>query len=101
MSEHLGNPTPEQVAADLTNVVGRFVRRLRGVSPGSGLSPTQRSVLARLDREGPASGIPARVIGSHCRVRAGPSSAGVTVNALPGAGDCRPGACHLLWESCE
>ncbi|MEU8957765.1 MarR family transcriptional regulator [Streptomyces sp. NPDC048518] len=55
MSEHLGDPTPEQVAADLTNVVGRFVRRLRGASPGSGLSPTQRSVLSRLDREGPAT----------------------------------------------
>ncbi|MFD4630904.1 MarR family winged helix-turn-helix transcriptional regulator [Streptomyces sp. NPDC058284] len=55
MSGHLDDPTPEQVAADLTNVVGRFVRRLRGASPGSGLSPSQRSVLSRIDREGPVT----------------------------------------------
>ncbi|MEU6123359.1 MarR family transcriptional regulator [Streptomyces sp. NPDC047123] len=55
MSGPPDEPTPEQVAADLTSVVGRLVRRLRGASPGSGLSPSQRSVLAQLDREGPAT----------------------------------------------
>ncbi|MFF1380423.1 MarR family winged helix-turn-helix transcriptional regulator [Streptomyces sp. NPDC058308] len=55
MSGHRDDPTPQDIAADLTNVVGRLVRRLRGASPGSGLSPSQRSVLSRLDREGPAT----------------------------------------------
>lgn len=48
-------PSPEQVAADLTAVVGRFVRRLRTASPAAGLSASQRAVLALLDREGPAT----------------------------------------------
>ncbi|MEU6994687.1 MarR family transcriptional regulator [Streptomyces sp. NPDC046465] len=52
MSGHPDEPMPEQVAADLTNVVGRLVRRLRAASPMSGLSPSQRSVLARLDGGG-------------------------------------------------
>ncbi|WP_055697256.1 MarR family winged helix-turn-helix transcriptional regulator [Streptomyces silaceus] len=55
MSGHPGEPTPEQVSADLANVVGRFVRRLRGAAPDTGLSPSQRSVLAHLSREGPAT----------------------------------------------
>ncbi|MEU6678566.1 MarR family transcriptional regulator [Streptomyces sp. NPDC046925] len=50
-----GDAAPEQIAADLSNVVRRLVRRLRGVTPATGLSPTQRSVLARLDRGGPAT----------------------------------------------
>ncbi|QES39818.1 MarR family transcriptional regulator [Streptomyces venezuelae] len=55
MSGPPGEPTPEQVAADLTHVVGRLVRKLRGASPMNGLSPSQRSVLARLDRGGPTT----------------------------------------------
>ncbi|MFE0172083.1 MarR family winged helix-turn-helix transcriptional regulator [Streptomyces sp. NPDC059002] len=55
MSALSGDPTPEQVAADLTGVVRRLVRRLRGAAPVTGLSPSQRSVLARLDGEGPAT----------------------------------------------
>ncbi|MFI5753651.1 MarR family winged helix-turn-helix transcriptional regulator [Streptomyces sp. NPDC051569] len=48
-------PTAEQVAAELTAVVGRLMRRLRTASPESRLTPSQRSVLARLDVEGPAT----------------------------------------------
>ncbi|MEU7581263.1 MarR family transcriptional regulator [Streptomyces sp. NPDC041068] len=55
MSEHSGEPLPEQVATDLANVVGRLARRLRGASPAGGLTPSQRSVLSRLDRGGPAT----------------------------------------------
>ncbi|MEU6819158.1 MarR family transcriptional regulator [Streptomyces atriruber] len=55
MSGPVDEPTPEQVAADLTHVVGRLVRKLRGASPMNGLSPSQRSVLARLDRGGPST----------------------------------------------
>ncbi|MEV0523577.1 MarR family transcriptional regulator [Streptomyces sp. NPDC050439] len=55
MTEKPGDPTPEQLAADLTAVLGRVVRRLRTASPGAGLSASQRTVLALLDREGPAT----------------------------------------------
>ncbi|MFE6164106.1 MarR family winged helix-turn-helix transcriptional regulator [Streptomyces sp. NPDC056486] len=56
MSAHPSDDSaPEQIAADLSNVVRRLVRRLRGVTPETGLSPTQRSVLARLDHAGPAT----------------------------------------------
>ncbi|MGW7068959.1 MarR family winged helix-turn-helix transcriptional regulator [Streptomyces sp. NPDC054855] len=55
MTEKPGDPTPEQLAADLSGAVRRLVRRFRGVSPRTGLSPSQRSVLARLDGEGPAT----------------------------------------------
>ncbi|MFE4368903.1 MarR family winged helix-turn-helix transcriptional regulator [Streptomyces sp. NPDC056835] len=54
-SERPGDPTPEQVAADLTAVVGRLMRRLRTTSPDTGLTPSQRSVLALLDGEGPST----------------------------------------------
>ncbi|MFJ9037135.1 MarR family winged helix-turn-helix transcriptional regulator [Streptomyces sp. NPDC102406] len=50
-----GEPSTEQVAADLATVVGRLSRRLRSASPDSLLTPTQRTVLARLDTEGPAT----------------------------------------------
>ncbi|MGW1892696.1 MarR family winged helix-turn-helix transcriptional regulator [Streptomyces sp. NPDC002004] len=46
---------PEQVAADLADVVGRLVRRLRTAAPDSRLTPSQRVVLARLEGEGPAT----------------------------------------------
>ncbi|MGW7084306.1 MarR family winged helix-turn-helix transcriptional regulator [Streptomyces sp. NPDC054871] len=55
MTDKPGGPTPEQLAADLTAVIGRVVRRLRTASPGVGLSASQRTVLALLDREGPAT----------------------------------------------
>lgn len=43
------------MATGLTAVVGRLVRRLRSMSAGDRLTPTQRSVLARLDLDGPAT----------------------------------------------
>ena len=55
MTEKPGDPTPEQLAADLSGAVRRLVRRFRGVSPQTGLSPSQRSVLARLDGDGPTT----------------------------------------------
>ncbi|MFD5186631.1 MarR family winged helix-turn-helix transcriptional regulator [Streptomyces sp. NPDC058357] len=48
-------PEAEQLAAQLADVVGRLLRRLRSTSSEGLLTPTQRSVLARLDREGPAT----------------------------------------------
>ncbi|MFD3577037.1 MarR family winged helix-turn-helix transcriptional regulator [Streptomyces sp. NPDC058644] len=55
MSAPSDDPTPEQIAADLSNVVRLLVRRLRGVTPATGLSPSQRSVLARLGHTGPTT----------------------------------------------
>ncbi|WP_299528291.1 MarR family winged helix-turn-helix transcriptional regulator [uncultured Streptomyces sp.] len=49
------DPAPEQLAIDLASVVGRLLRRLRTSSAESLLTPTQRSVLARLDQDGPAT----------------------------------------------
>ncbi|WP_326610528.1 MarR family transcriptional regulator [Streptomyces scopuliridis] len=54
-SERSGDPTAEQVAVDLTAVVRKLVRRLRTTTPDSRLTPSQRSVLARLDGEGPST----------------------------------------------
>ncbi|MEL5960199.1 MarR family transcriptional regulator [Streptomyces sp. CLV115] len=48
-------PSAEELATRLTAVVGRLLRRLRSTSSGALLTPTQRSVLSRLDREGPAT----------------------------------------------
>ncbi|MFE3943129.1 MarR family winged helix-turn-helix transcriptional regulator [Streptomyces sp. NPDC059118] len=48
-------PEAEQLAAQLADVVGRLLRRLRSTSSEGLLTPTQRSVLARLDREGPST----------------------------------------------
>ncbi|MFG3526050.1 MarR family winged helix-turn-helix transcriptional regulator [Streptomyces sp. NPDC047917] len=48
-------PGAEELATRLTAVVGRLLRRLRSTSSGGLLTPTQRSVLSRLDREGPAT----------------------------------------------
>ncbi|MFJ1616530.1 MULTISPECIES: MarR family winged helix-turn-helix transcriptional regulator [unclassified Streptomyces] len=47
--------SPEQLATQLAAVISRLLRRLRTTSSESLLTPTQRSVLARLDREGPAT----------------------------------------------
>lgn len=49
------DPTAERVAADLAAVVGRLLRRLRSSSADSLLTPSQRSVLARLQDGGPAT----------------------------------------------
>ncbi|WP_338703096.1 MarR family transcriptional regulator [Streptomyces sp. Q6] len=48
-------PPTERIAADLATVVGRLSRRLRTASPDSLLTPTQRTVLARLGMEGPST----------------------------------------------
>jgi DNA-binding MarR family transcriptional regulator len=50
-----GEPRPEQVATALAGVVARLNRRLRTASPDSLLTPSQRSVLARLGTDGPAT----------------------------------------------
>ncbi|MFE3515116.1 MarR family winged helix-turn-helix transcriptional regulator [Streptomyces sp. NPDC059166] len=48
-------PGAESVAADLAAVVGMLLRRLRSSSADSLLTPSQRSVLARLQDGGPAT----------------------------------------------
>ncbi|MFJ8748361.1 MarR family winged helix-turn-helix transcriptional regulator [Streptomyces sp. NPDC102441] len=48
-------PTAERVATDLSAVVGRLLRRLRSSSADSLLTPSQRSVLARLEDGGPTT----------------------------------------------
>ncbi|WP_327115077.1 MarR family transcriptional regulator [Streptomyces sp. NBC_01341] len=48
-------PGAERVADDLAAVVSRLLRRLRGSSADSLLTPSQRSVLARLQDGGPAT----------------------------------------------
>ncbi|MER6651693.1 MarR family transcriptional regulator [Streptomyces sp. NPDC000971] len=54
-SRDTDDPTAERVATDLSAVVGRLLRRLRSSSADSLLTPSQRSVLARLDDGGPAT----------------------------------------------
>ncbi|MDQ0794190.1 MarR family winged helix-turn-helix transcriptional regulator [Streptomyces sp. B1I3] len=49
------DPTAEHVATELAGVVGRLLRRLRSTSAESLLTPSQRSVLARLHDGGPAT----------------------------------------------
>ncbi|WNI22679.1 MarR family transcriptional regulator [Streptomyces sp. ITFR-16] len=49
------DPTAEEVANHLAAAVGRLLRRLRSSSSESLLTPTQRSVLARLDDGGPTT----------------------------------------------
>ncbi|MER5896229.1 MarR family transcriptional regulator [Streptomyces sp. NPDC001876] len=49
------DPSAERVATDLAAVVGALLRRLRASSADSLLTPSQRSVLARLDEGGPAT----------------------------------------------
>ncbi|WP_103514195.1 MarR family winged helix-turn-helix transcriptional regulator [Streptomyces sp. SM10] len=50
-----GSPSAEHLATDLSAVVGRLLRRLRSSSAESLLTPSQRSVLARLEDGGPAT----------------------------------------------
>ncbi len=54
-AERAEEPSAQQVAADLSAVVSRLTRRLRTASPESLLTPSQRSVLVRLDAHGPAT----------------------------------------------
>lgn len=46
---HLDDTAPDVVAARLAAVVSRLLRKLRTESSASLLTPSQRSVLARLD----------------------------------------------------
>lgn len=55
MPEPSAETHAEQVAADLTTVVGRLTRRMRMASHDGLLTPSQRSVLARLGSHGPAT----------------------------------------------
>ncbi|AEW97206.1 MULTISPECIES: MarR family winged helix-turn-helix transcriptional regulator [Streptomycetaceae] len=50
-----GATADEEAAAELSVAVGHLMRRLRAESPEGELTPTQRSVLSRLDRDGPAT----------------------------------------------
>ncbi|MGW1835952.1 MarR family winged helix-turn-helix transcriptional regulator [Streptomyces sp. NPDC002067] len=49
------SPEPGRLASDLAATVGLLMRRLRAASPLGGVTPTQRAVLARLERDGPAT----------------------------------------------
>ncbi|WP_405938642.1 MarR family transcriptional regulator [Streptomyces sp. NBC_00726] len=74
-------PTAEEVADQLASVVGRLLRRLRSSSSESLLTPTQRSVLARLDDAGAAT--TADLARAEC-VR--PQSMRLTLGALEAQG---------------
>ncbi|MFD6530031.1 MarR family winged helix-turn-helix transcriptional regulator [Streptomyces sp. NPDC060184] len=49
------DPAPDVVAVRLAAVVSRLLRKLRTESAESLLTPSQRSVLARLESDGPAT----------------------------------------------
>lgn len=57
MAAHTGQVSESAVrtARELRTVVGRLRRRLRQTYDTDGLTPTQTSVLSRLDKTGPAS----------------------------------------------
>lgn len=55
MAERTGEVSAVQAARDLRVVIGRLRRRLREVSATHDLTPSQTSVLSRLDKDGPAS----------------------------------------------
>ncbi|MDF2258151.1 MarR family winged helix-turn-helix transcriptional regulator [Streptantibioticus ferralitis] len=73
--------SPEARAADtateLSVTVGQLMRRLRAESPEGALTPTQRSVMGRLDRDGPAT-TAALARAEHVR----PQSMRLTLGAL-------------------
>ncbi|MFJ8859881.1 MarR family winged helix-turn-helix transcriptional regulator [Streptomyces sp. NPDC102451] len=75
------DPTAEHVAEDLSAVVGRLLRRLRSSSADSLLTPSQRSVLARLEDGGPAT---TAALARAELVR--PQSMRLTLGALEGQG---------------
>jgi DNA-binding MarR family transcriptional regulator len=66
-----------RAAGDLRVVIGRLRRRLKELDPPDGLTPTQLSVLSRLDADGPAS--PGGLAAAE-RVR--PQSMGATLAIL-------------------
>jgi DNA-binding MarR family transcriptional regulator len=70
-----------RAARDLRVMVGRLRRRLREVYDGHGLTPSQTSVLSRLDKEGAAS---ASDLASAERIR--PQSVATTLAALDDRG---------------
>ncbi|MEV0373296.1 MarR family transcriptional regulator [Streptomyces sp. NPDC050636] len=45
----------ELLAADLGATVGQLMRRIRAAPPQDGLTPAQRSVISRIDTDGPAT----------------------------------------------
>ncbi|QMU77638.1 MarR family transcriptional regulator [Streptacidiphilus sp. PB12-B1b] len=66
-----------RAANDLRVLIGRLKRTLKELDPPDGLTPTQLSVLSRLDHDGPAS--PSALAGAE-RVR--PQSMGATLALL-------------------
>lgn len=69
------------VAGDLRTLIGRLRRRLRDEAPPGDFTPSQTSVLARLEREGPATlTMLARAEGMR------PQSMGAIVSVLEAAG---------------
>jgi DNA-binding MarR family transcriptional regulator len=71
----------DSLAADLKVFYGRLRRRMQAASATSGLSAPQASVLARLEKDGPAS---ASVLAGAERMR--PQSMAAIVKALEGQG---------------
>lgn len=53
--QHLAGGPATDLAAELAAAVGGFHRRLRAASPADGLTPSQRSVLHRVDASGPTT----------------------------------------------
>ncbi|MDF3292564.1 MarR family winged helix-turn-helix transcriptional regulator [Streptomyces silvisoli] len=79
MTEKAACPTAGDAAAatELSVAVGQLMRRLRAESPEGALTPTQRSVMGRLDRDGPAT---TAALARAERVR--PQSMRMTLGAL-------------------
>ncbi|WP_329455841.1 MarR family winged helix-turn-helix transcriptional regulator [Streptomyces sp. NBC_01497] len=55
MTDSSGDPTSEQVAADIAAVAGLLSRRLRSTSSETGLTASQRSALVRITDDGPST----------------------------------------------
>jgi DNA-binding MarR family transcriptional regulator len=73
--------TPDRVAHEVIVALSRLKRRWLEAASTDGITPTQRSVLSRLSKEGPAT---ASELAAAERVR--PQSMAVTVAALEDAG---------------
>lgn len=69
--------TPSRLAGDLRVLVGRLRRRLKEVDNADGITPSQMSVLSRLEQDGPAA--PGALAAAE-RVR--PQSMGSTLGVL-------------------
>ncbi|MFF0270692.1 MarR family winged helix-turn-helix transcriptional regulator [Kribbella sp. NPDC004536] len=74
-------PSANQAAADVRVVFGRVKRRLKELAETDDLTPSQSSVLSRLDRDGPAS---ASELATAERIR--PQSVAAILSALREAG---------------